>query len=121
MANEITVYSGMQLINGQLEAPSTQKNRQYDQATGRIYDVVHDIGTSEETISFVDCDPGYIELLNIDATNFATFGFVTANLDGKLRANGGYACLELVSGGGSSLIIKADTAAVKIRIRAFNV
>lgn len=118
MANEITIQTGMGLTNGKLVSPSSLSTFQLDQATGRSASFVQDIGTSEETISFGDVVPGYVELINLDASNFVTWGNVTANLDQKVSANGGRACFEMVSGG--VLIIKADTATCKVKITAFN-
>ena len=119
MANEITVQTGMALTNGALISPSSKGTFQLDQATGRSTSFVQDIGTGEETITFGDVVPGYVELINLDATNFVTWGNVTANLDQKVSPNGGRACFEMVSGG--VLIIQADTATCKVKITAFNI
>jgi hypothetical protein len=118
MANEITVSTGMQLTNGKLVVPTSSGTFQLDQTTARSTSFVQDIGTSEETITWGDMTPEYVEMINLDPTNYVTFGNVTLNLDGKLSANGGRACFELDTGG--VLILKADTSTCKVRITAFN-
>lgn len=120
MANEITITTGLALTNGLLIVPASNTTTRFDQTTARGGGPgVLDIGTSEETITFGDCVPGYIEMVNLDASNFVTWGNVTANLDQKLSANGGRALFEMVSGG--VLIMEADTATCKVKITCLNI
>lgn len=119
MADEISITTGLQLENGLLVVGRTNKTRKFSQSTARGGGPgVVDVGTSEETISFGDCVPGFIELVNLDATNYVNWGNVTGNLDQKLQANGGVAIFELDTGG--TLIMQADTATCKVRITALN-
>lgn len=116
MANEFTVTTDIELTNGELVHPSNNRRKQFDQTTGRKYDAVHDISTSEETITFVDVTPGWIRLTNLDATNYVTWGNVTGNLDQKIQP----AASHLFEMSGGTLIIQANTAECKVRIEAFN-
>lgn len=119
MANEIKVTAGLSLKNGFLEVGDTETGVRFNQTTARSTQFVQDIGTSEETISFGDVVPGYIELLNLEAVggNYVSWGNVTGNLDQKLQPGGGKAVFEM---SGGTLILQANTAECKVRITAFN-
>ena len=120
MANEIKVTAGLTCTNGELSVQIATASTQVDQVTARGGGPgTLDIGTSEETIAFTDTVPGWIYMKNLDATNFITWGNVTANLDQKLRAGGAPTVIEMVSGG--VLILKADTATCKVQIIAINI
>lgn len=79
------------------------------------------IGTSEEDISFGDVTPGIVVIQNLDATNFIKYGPKSggAMIEFARIAPGGFAVIQLQ---GSAIIRAiADTAAVKVRIRGYNV
>ena len=119
MSNEITITTGLQLVNGNLSVSAATTTLQFDQTTARGGSPgTQDIGTSEETISFGDVIPGFVWMRNLDVTNFVTWGNVTGNLDQKLRP-GGTTLIEMVSGG--VLIMKADTAGCKVQIVSVNI
>lgn len=79
------------------------------------------IGTSEEDISFGDVTPGLVIMENLDSTNFIKYGPKSggAMIEFARIAPGGFAVIQLQ---GSAIIRAiADTAAVKVRIRGYNV
>lgn len=119
MANEITITTGIRLVNGSLEVLSPAKSRQFDQTTARGGGPgVVDIGTTEESISFGDCVPGYVEAVNLDATNYVTLRFTSSNNAIRLRAGGGVALFELEPG--VTLRAIANTATCRVKFTAIN-
>lgn len=119
MADEITITTGLRLLNGDLTVPSTNKTRKFNQTTQRGGNPgTVDVGTSEETISFGDCVPGFVEIVNLDATNFVQLGFSTGVYGMRLLANGGPALFYLETG--ATIYAKADTAEVRLRITGVN-
>lgn len=79
------------------------------------------IGTSEEDISFGDVTPGLVIMENLDSANFVKYGPKSggAMIEFARIAPGGFAVIQLQ---GSAIIRAiADTAAVKVRIRGYNV
>lgn len=119
MANEIQITTGVRLSNGLLVVPSTQTSRSFNQSTARGGGPgVVDVGTSEETISFGDCVPGFVELVNLDTTNYVQIGFSTGVYGFRLLANGGPALFYLESG--ATVYAKANTAACKVKVTALN-
>ena len=119
MADEITIQTGLKLLNGTLEVASTNKTRKFDQTTARGGNPgTVDVGTTEETISFGDCVPGFVEMVNLDATNFIQVGFSTTVYGFRLLAGGGPALIYLETG--ATLYVKADTAACKVRVTGLN-
>jgi hypothetical protein len=119
MANEITLTASLSLTNGLLVVPNSSQTLQLDQTTARAGSFVQDIGTGEETITWGDVVPGVLKMTNLDTVNFCTWGNVTANLDQKLSANGGFGFVEMVSGG--VIIVQADTAECKVMFEFFNI
>lgn len=79
------------------------------------------IGLAEEDISFGDVTPGIVIIQNLDSTNFIKYGPKSGGVMVeflKLSA-GRFAIIEMQ---GSAIIRAiADTAAVKVRIRGYNV
>ena len=78
------------------------------------------IGTREEDIAFGDVTPRVVIIENLDATNFVEYG---PNSGGSMIAfgriePGSFAKFSLKSG--VTLRMKADTAAVNVRIRGYN-
>jgi len=118
MANEITMTVGAKLINGTLRSTESNHTAQFTQATARGGSWTVDIGTSEETITWGDIVPGYVKLINLDPTNFVSYGVVTLNLDFEIEAVGGCAIFKMATG--AALIMQADKAICKVQITAFN-
>ena len=119
MANEISITTALRLTNGLLNVPSTQKTTQFDQTTARGGGPGSvDVATSETTVEFGDIVPGFVEVVNLDATNYVDYGVVTGQLGFRLRANGGRGLFEL--GPSEALIMQANTAACKVQITALN-
>jgi len=78
------------------------------------------VGTSEEDISFGDVTPGMVIIENLDATNYVTYGPKSGGsmiLFGKIPAGGVH---KMQLGAAVTLRMKADTAAVNLRIRGYN-
>lgn len=119
MANEITIKAGIALSNGLLIVKDTSTTKRFTQTTARGGNPgVVDVGTSEETISFGDCVPGWTEFENLDTTNYVQVGFSTTVYGFRLLANGGKAIVYLESG--ATVYVKANTAACKVKITALN-
>lgn len=119
MANEITITSSIRVANGELSLSTPSASKQFDQTTARAGTFTVDAATSETTVDFGDIVPGYIELVNLDPTNFCEFTTVTTDYDLKVRANGGKALIDL--SGTQTLYLKADTATCKIQVTLVNV
>lgn len=119
MANEITVTIGMRLANGNLSYTGPNVTKTFDQTTARGGGPgTVNVGTTEESVSFGDTTPGYVQLTNLDDTNFVDFGNATGDLDFTLEAGGGMALFKMKSG--ATLYLKADTAACNVQVIAFN-
>ena len=118
MADEITVVAGLKVTNGNLVINVPTVTVKVDQATARGGGPgTLDIGTSEETVDFVDTVPGYVLMRNLDATNFVTYGLTTGQLGLTLPAGGAPTLLYVGTG---SLILKADTATCKVQVVSAN-
>ena len=118
MANEIKVTSGLSCTNVNLKVPSTTATNQFNQTTARGGTICADIGTSEETIAFGDVAPGWVEMVNTDATNYVQVGFSTAVYGMRLLAAKGSATFYLESG--ATIYAKANTATCIVQITAIN-
>lgn len=119
MADEITIQTGVKLNNGELIVNNTGKSRKFDQATQRGGNPgVVDVTTSESTIDFGDCVPGFVEMVNLDTTNFVQVGFSTGVYGFRLLADGGPALFYLETG--ATVYVLADTATCKVRVTGLN-
>jgi len=118
MADEITVSIGLRCNNGNFVQNPPTRTEKFDQTTALGSSLGVTIGTSEETIAWGDVAPGYVRMTNLDATNFVSFGVVTANLDFELEANGGMALVKMATG--AALIMQADTADCNVLLEALN-
>jgi len=118
MADEIRVVTSLSVNNGNLKSPGTTYNITHDQAAavapapGGV-----NIGTAEETISFGDVTPGWVEIVNLDDTNFVDLGFSTGVYGITIPA--GSTCLFKMKSG-ATIYAKADTAAVELMVRGVN-
>ena len=120
MPNEISITTALRLTNGLLNVPSTQKTTQFDQTTARGGGPgVVDVGTSEETIAFGDCVPGWVEMENLDETNYVEVGFSTTVYGIRLVASGGRCLFYLNTS--ATVYVKANTAACKVRVTSLNI
>lgn len=118
MANEITLTSGVKLVNGLLIHDGRKTVKQFDQTTARGGSLTVDVATSEAAIDFGDIVPGFVRITNLDLTNFVRIRVTAATNAIRLRAGGGFAIFEVDPGVTVRAI--ADTAACKIQIEAFN-
>lgn len=124
MANEITVKPFVTLVLGGDQIVAYKPSKfEVDQTNGRFYQAIHDIGTSEESItSFGDvATPGLVTLLNMDATNYVEWGFATTDYGGHLTANDGSATkgvpfAQFYGLSGMELFLKANTASCKVLV-----
>lgn len=118
MAEEITITVGAQVTNGLLKHYVPTTSRKIDQATARAGAVFQDVGTTEETISFGDGVPGYIVVMNLDATNYVTLRFSTGVNAIRLLPNGGQAVFYLAPS--TTLYAIANVATCKVKVDWFN-
>jgi hypothetical protein len=117
MANEITLTTGLRVVNGNLKVNVSTEAIQIDQTTARGGGPgTVNVGTTEETIAFGDITPGYVIIKNLDSTNFVDFGNATGNLQFSIPA-GGVALFHIRTG---TLYMKADTAACNCQIIAID-
>jgi len=118
MANEITLTTRLQVVNGSNRYDSENLIKTLDQAAiGGPTPGYVTIGTTEETITFGELSTlGWLRMLNLDPTNYVQWGFATGVYGGRMRA-GEPAYFRLEPG--TTLYLKANTAAVKIRCDAF--
>ncbi len=114
MADEITIVAELGVINGNVDHEFRPDSISVDQANARYIDRIQDIGTSEETVSFGDLTAkGYCALINLDSTNYVSWGHTTGNLDCKLNA-GEVALFRMDNSG--ALIMQANTTTCKVRV-----
>ena len=118
MANEITVNIGIAVRKDNLVFPDNSVTRQYDMSgLGGPTPGFVTIGTVEESTTFPELTTlGWLEMKNLDPTNFVEWGFSTGALGGRMEP-GEPASFRLKPG--ATLFLKADTAACKCQINAF--
>ena len=117
MADEISLSSRLRVSNGNsLFERSLSKT--FDQASvGGPTPGYVTIGTSEESIAFGELGTvGWLLMENLDDTNFVEWGFATGVYGGRLEA-GEPAVFRLNPS--TTLYLKADTAACKCNVYAF--
>ncbi len=119
MANEITANIRLQLANGDLGTDFNPGRIQVNQTTQGMFDCVRSIATSETSVSLTGITtPGVAVVYNLDQTNYCEVGTTTTDYPIKLRANAVPAVIPLNSGK-TTLYLKANTAATKVRIIVF--
>ena len=122
MATNLDIMETVSLRNGLLVfnfAPGASGGLvQITQTTARLYDAVHTIGTSEESISaFGDVvAPTLVWMYNLSSANFVDWGFATTVYGAILKAS--WAPTRITWKSGATLFLKADTAACDVRIIA---
>lgn len=120
MANEIRVTQQINVQNGELNVtyPSGNLADTFDQAAvGGPTPGYVTIGTSEESETFSELSTlGWLMMHNLDDTNFVEWGFATGDYGGRLEP-GEKALFRLNPG--TTLYLKADTAACKMVLNAF--
>ena len=115
MADEITTRGSLELINGGYKLKVDLGTLKFDQTGTGGRDVVVNVGTSAETIASDEIGTlGWCLLLNLDATNYVTYGpDSTGQVDfGRLEA-GEFALFRLEPG--ITLKATANTAACEVR------
>ncbi len=118
MANEITVTSGIAVRKSNLVFEQASVSKQYDMTgSGGPTPGFLTIGTSEESTAFPELSTlGWLFMQNLDATNYIEWGFSTGVYGGKLEP-GEMAQFRLKPG--ATLFLKANTAACKCQVYAF--
>jgi len=119
MANEITVVAGLKCTNGNFTMNEPTLTIQVDQATARGDGPgVVEVGTSEETISFGDItNPTYMQVRNLDSTNYIQMGFSTGVYGIRLKA-GQVGLFPLEPS--ATVYVKANTAACALKVKALS-
>ena len=117
MANEITVTSRLQVVNGNLSFDSGGLSLNVDQtARGGPTPGYVTIGTSEEEVALAALSTkGFVWMRNLDTTNYVEWGFATGVYGGRMRAGETAGPFRLNS---LSLFLRANTAACKVLIYA---
>jgi len=119
MANEITVTSGIRVLNGSMDFSQPAKSTSYNQAAiggptpGAIV-----VGTSEESTAFPELTTeGWLWMQNLDPTNYVQWGFSTGVYGGRLKAGETAGPFRMEPA--LTLYLKANTAACKVLVYGF--
>jgi hypothetical protein len=119
MANEITITHRLQQLNGQFKHEHSPSTIRVTQTAPGYIDQIISVGTTEESISFGDLSTvGIVELVNMDATNYVEVGFSTGVYGDKLTA-AKYIPHRYERNGSATFYVKANTAACKVRVIAY--
>lgn len=113
MANELSLSLGFNYTKGtSMASIAINKSGFVTVAGTAVESGIQAIGTVEEAVSLGDVTaPGYVFLLNTDATNYVEIGGTTGVYDIKLAA-GQWACFPL---DGTTLFAKAHTASCDLQ------
>lgn len=114
MANELTVNVQTIFASGSA-AHNFSVTKSITVTSVPYIDIVQYVGTSEESVSFVDVVPGVVVLQNLHATNYVEVGRTTGVYTAKLQA-GEPALFRL---DGTTLFLKANTTVVPVKIIAY--
>lgn len=121
MADELKVTIAIDFANGGLKDQVASEQTKMTQLVQLMHNPVPIVGTTEEVISFGDLATlGGVYMKNLDSANYVEFGPESAGamvLLGKLKA-GERAFFRLAPG--IILRMKANTAPVKVQIKAYN-
>lgn len=120
MANEITQTVGLKVLKNSSGFDSGVVTKQVTMTGNEFIDKTQLIGTTAEAITFGDITgaPGQLMVKNLDSANFVRLSLGDdANYFAKIRA-GHAAVFEPAS---ATMYAKADTASVRIQIRAIEV
>ena len=121
MANEITITLAMERrhatnLSDTHVFPNLRK--QYTQTGVGQDDRKHSIGTTEESITLTDVSTnGFVLLHNLDSTNYVQWGFATGVYGGRMKAGETAGPFRLEPG--ATLYLKANTAACRVRVIAY--
>lgn len=119
MANEVTANIRIKLSNADLKTDFNPGQIQVNQAAQGLFDSVRSIATTETSVSLTGITtPGVAVLYNLDQTNYCEVGTTTTDYPIRLRPNAVPAVVPLNSGK-TTLYLKANTAATKVRIIVF--
>lgn len=120
MANEVVISSRLKLTNGILVFDYNIGSKSFDQsvASGPTPGFVT-IGTTEESYTFGELATlGWFIMRNLDPTNYVEWGFSTGVYGGKMKPNEPAGPFRLKPG--TTLYLKANTAACKCHLYAIN-
>lgn len=118
MANEITVTTGISVLNGNSSFQQQTKTKAIDQAAiGGPSPGAISVGTAEESTAFPELTTeGWLFMQNNDATNYVQWGFSTGVYGGRLKA-GESALFRMEPS--LTLYLKANTAACNVLVYGF--
>lgn len=118
MADEITTTVSVQLINGLLRMDFKPAKIQTTQAASGLFDSVRSIATSETSVALTGITTPKVAIVwNLDATNYVEMGTTTTDYPWKLfPTTTGIPNVFTLNAGKTTLYLKANTAACKVRI-----
>lgn len=117
MADEIRINASIAVNNGNLKDSFAKSYTADQSAVGGPTNGFQTIGTSEEEVALAELSTkGWCIIQNLDDTNFVEWGFSTGVYGGKMLAGETAGPFRLNS---TSLFLKADTAACKVVVRAY--
>lgn len=113
MANELSLSIGFNYTKGTSMASVAINKSNFVTVAGTAVEAgIQNIATTEEAVTLGDVSaPGYVFLLNTDATNYVEVGGSTGVYDIKLKA-GQWAVFPL---DGTTLFAKSNTAACDLQ------
>ena len=119
MAKEITFTDRTDALKSTIKWGFDPGTIQLDWANARWYDVMHTIGTSEESISaFGDVvTPTVVWLFNTNTINYVDWGTVTTSYKFILPKHP-YPATRLIWKAGTTLFLKANSAECDVRVMA---
>ena len=120
MADELTIPASSITYSKDGDRRTIQRVQATIDVAGKpIVEQTISIGTTEVSLT-LPAAPGFIRLENLDATNYIEFGRTTGVYTGKLFPVGGVNYAEFGLNG-TTLFVKANTAACVLKYTAFSV
>lgn len=117
MANEIRLTQSIQVVNGNLSDTFSVVKTADQAAVGGPTPGYVTVGTTEEEFALGELSAkGFVMMQNLDATNYVQWGFSTGVYGGRMKAGEAAGPFRLDA---TSLFLKANTAACKVLIKAY--
>jgi hypothetical protein len=119
MANEITVTSGIRVLNGNLDFQRPSKTYSVNQAAiGGPTPGAISVGTTEESTAFPELTTeGWLFMQNLDPTNYVQWGFSTGVYGGRMKPGETAGPFRMEPS--LTLFLKANTAACNCLVYGF--
>jgi hypothetical protein len=119
MANEISVTTGLRVLNGSSRFKAEARTTSLTQTgVGGPTPGFITVGTTEESTTFPELTTeGMLYMENLDPTNYVQWGFSPTVYGGRMQPNDPPVQMRMEPG--LTLYLKADTAACKCNVYGF--